>query len=224
MSCFVKSGAVAAAILMSLASQAATVYENDFNTAAPEWSGGNLVAQLFGGGYWFNDTVAGNGSVITSTSFSVAAGTAVSNAMLSLRFGAIDSWDGVGGSPGPDGFEIKVDGNTVFSGIFANASGSNSYPSTGVTVLPGTGTNFLGNSYSDAAYDLAINVGALSAGVHQITFQATGTGWQGSYDESFVLDNVRVSGTVAAVPEPETLAMFAVGLGALSLLRRRRTR
>lgn len=224
-----KQTAVVVAALASLGAQATTtIYANDFNGAVPEWSVGSHVTQLFGGGYWFNDTVSGGQSLVTQASFSVGAGTSVSGAVLNLLFGAIDTWDG-GPNFGPDTFVIKVDGNTVFSAVVENYMGTgltSVWPSGSATtvVAANAGVNFLGAGYNDSAYTLAVPIGSLTEGAHTMTFQVIGGGWQGGSDESFALDNVSITGTVTPVPEAGTAAMLAAGLCAMSLLRRRRVR
>lgn len=58
-----------------------------------------------------------------------------------------------------------------------------------------------------------------------LEFFASGAGWQGGGDESWAIDNLKISinaraGTV--VPEPASLALFVPGLAVLALLWRRK--
>lgn len=207
-----------ATLSMGAAQAATTVYENNFESSAAEWSVGSLVSLPLGGNYWSNDTVlAGGVSAATTASFQVAAGTAVSGATLSMTFGAIDSWDGVGSSYySNDTFQVRVDGRLVFSGVVANASGSSSLPATGVTTLA-SGYSFARSSWNDSVYKLDVNLGSLGAGAHTLSFQAVGGGWQGGDDESFAIDNVKVLGNVTAVPEPGTYALMLAGMGLVAL-------
>lgn len=68
------------------------------------------------------------------------------------------------------------------------------------------------------------NLGTLAAGAHTLSFVAGGSGWQGGTDESLALDDIKVTGTVVAVPEPASLAPMLAGLGTVGLVGARRRR
>jgi uncharacterized protein (TIGR03382 family) len=213
----IKLALVAVAGLTAMASADTVVFSNDFEGAAPseisiggiEGSAG-FSAHGFGNNLWRNDTF----SATTLTLTNLPAHTSLS---MKLLLGVIDSWDGIGGSPGPDAFDIRVDGQTVWSYIFASASGSTNYPEAAL----GAG-GFGWNSWNDYAYDLT-NDAELMAIPHTassvtIEFQGMGSGWQGGSDESFAIDNLEVS--VNAIPAPGAAAL--AGLAGLVGLRRRR--
>lgn len=207
-------GVVAALSLGS--SFASTVYSNDFEGSVAEWTGPGVVVPTFFNKYLSNTDA---GSAASTTTFSVGAGTAVTGASVSVLLGIVDSWDNGAIGYGPDAFLVKLDGGTVFSAVFDN------YQNLGATTAPGLtnlmyGTNIMGSSYNDAVYTLNVNLGTLSAGSHTLSFVAVGPGWQGGGDESFALDNVAVTGTVVAVPEPETYGLALAGLLAVGIARR----
>lgn len=113
----------------------------------------------------------------------------------------IDSWDGT------ELFEVRVDGQVLFSHSFQLAVGdSSSYDApSGALLSSGTNLGFSGGSYydRDRAYDLSFEP-ALRYVVHSsdtatITWSLGATSgsaaqnWQGGSDESWAIDNVRVS-------------------------------
>jgi len=71
--------------------------------------------------------------------------------------------------------------------------------------------------WGDATYHFSFTVNHSDA-----KFQTTfwGAGQQGTDDEGWGIDNVKVS--VTAVPEPETYALFLAGLGVMGAVARRR--
>lgn len=213
---------VASLGFVAAGAQATDIYSNNFEGSTSEWGGAGTLVTTLGGRYWFNDTILVNGTGFasaTTTSFTVASGTTVTGATLSLVFGAIDSWDGIGASFGPDNFTITLDNNVVFSKVFANAAGTND---SGLPA-PFLSGSIAGNgSYSDSLYNLSVSLGNLSAGTHTLSFVAGGLGWQGTFDESFAIDNVVVSGNITPVPEPSSVALMLAGLGAIGVIGSRR--
>lgn len=156
---------------------------------------------------------------------------------ISIDFLAImvNSWDGIGGSPGPDRFRLAVNGITIFDEIFATASGSSSYaPTAGVALgCSGGAVNYVGATF---LFDCAFNFAASpifdsiahSASTLTIDWTAYGPGWQGGGvfgDEALALDNINIylDGLVAA-PAPGALALVGAGLFAFGATRRRRRR
>jgi hypothetical protein len=65
----------------------------------------------------------------------------------------------------------------------------------------------------DTAYSFAAPTGTSAAGYFRLNFTAAGS----------LLDNVAISATTSAVPEPTTAALLASGLGGLALMGRRRS-
>lgn len=154
---------------------------------------------------------------------------------LEFLFAAIDSLDGTGVFPAGDFFKIVFDGATLFSESFANALPSQiqSYvPPAGVELARHVDLGFTGpgSYYTDSAYNLGAdprfaNFGH-SASSATIEFFIFGPGIQDLSDESWAMDNLRVSvstnGNGNVIPEPGSLALLGLGLSGLALLRRRK--
>ncbi len=219
------AGIVAIGLCSGLASARpdTTVFSTDFESGAPAEWGGTFNVELtqglsaFGFDRQFSRNAAAPAQPTTLTLTNLPAHDSVS---IKFLLAIIDSWDGDGGNPGPDSFNIAVDGNTVFSHTFASASGSSNYNAPAGVFL-GAG-NFGFNSWNDYVYDLGLDPTlsgiAHTASTLTIDLYASGPGWQGFDDESWGVDNVVVS--VNTVPAPGALGIAGAGL--LAGLRRRR--
>ena len=152
---------------------------------------------------------------------------------LGMLFAAIDSLDGTGSFPAGDLFKITLDGNQIFRESFANATASQiqSYiPPPGVALARRVDLGFQGpgSFFTDSAYDFSAdpqfaNI-AHAASSAVFGFLIEGAGVQSLDDESWAMDNLRVSvdSVAAPVPEPETYALMLAGLAAVGWTARRR--
>src|SRR5262245_51315718 len=192
------------------------------------YAGLGPAGDQFGGSFLRSPT----GNVVTLSLAGLPAHSAIS---LDFLFAAIDSLDGTGVFPAGDFFTVTLDGNQIFRESFANALPTQiqSYvPPPGVELARRVDLGFSGPGgfYTDSGYYLGADpvfqhlphAGSTAT----FTFEIEGPGIQPLDDESWAMDNLRVSVVPTAVPEPSTLALS--GLGALGWLahvwRRRRSR
>ena len=141
----------------------------------------------------------------------------------------INSWDSSDATPAegsPDFFYIRLDGTVLLQHTYANFSGT-------ITDLTGTDIGgglvqrgFPDDRFLDRAFDAGTFAGltvAHTASSVTVEWYAGGSGWQGGDDESFGLDNLRITANVptSPVPEPATIGLFAVALAGLVVARRR---
>ena len=198
----------------------ASVYTQDFQGAVgSEWSSTSTTSAPSDSNRKFLGEF-GDETVTLSLS-GLNAGSTYS---LAFDFLAIQSWDGSNGTYGPDYFTVAADSTTLLHETFSNAGWNQSYSAAGsgdyAYHTDADEVNTLGYSfYGDSVYKFggAINHGftfVANGSTASITF--TGGASQGLSDESWGLDNV----TVAAVPEPFSMAVL--GFGALALRRRKR--
>lgn len=144
---------------------------------------------------------------------------------LNFMLAIINTWDG---DAGPDIFNVKIDGTSIFSESFTNQGVSQSYsPPVGVQLTGSTLTNLTGAGPAvDSAYNMGLDP-LFDSIPHNsdtliIEWVSSGAGWQGypsthAYpDEYWAIDNVEV----ILIPEPATLSLLA--LGGLALRRRKR--
>jgi hypothetical protein len=219
--------AALAAVTLLTGASFAFDYSNDFeNPVGSEWS--SATTSIFNGstvlGRFSNDTA-------TLTLNGLNTGDIVT---LGFDLFILDSWDGNTG-PGPDVFNVKIDGTDVLNTTFTNVAGYiQSYPNltsagsfarqTGAddvdAAAGGTLPNgFYGNSLYKFGGSLNPSFTAVATG-STMTFSFTGSGLQGVGDESWAIDNVNVS--AAPVPEPATMLLIAAGAGGLMAARRRK--
>jgi hypothetical protein len=237
--CFISIGT-----MMTGAALAAPVlvYSTDFDVALPAeispgsatltgvqgYAGLGPVGNQFGGNFLRSAT----GNTVMLTLNGLPAHDTIS---LSFLFAAIDSLDGTGSFPAGDFFKIVFDGNTLFSESFANADPSQiqSYvPPAGVQLARHSNLGFSGPGgfYTDSAYNFGADPTfanfAHTASSVTIEFFIFGVGNQSLDDESWAMDNLRVSVTTRAgqVPEPASgllLLIAAAGMLAVSFVRRK---
>jgi hypothetical protein len=209
--------------LAGVASGQTLLYSNTFSTPGfgAEWTGTELRhtdAVNFGG---FNGRYSGSDFVVLSlrsplgpndNSVPPGPGNGI-RYTLTFDLNVIDSWDGNDTRFGPDRFITQINAVTLFDQTFANTGATQSFRG------PDVGRSHLGFSpqWQDSIYrDISISA-VLPRGVNPwFTWYASGL--QGLHDESWGIDNVRVSYEV--IPSPGVLAPGGVGL--LALARRRR--
>lgn len=216
----------------SSSAYALTIYENDFQSAVgSEWS--HTLTQntptpyLFGARSFLGEF--GNENV----SLSLSNLAAHSSVRLEFDLYLIRSWDGSSAGTafdyGDDHFKLAVSGGaTLLDETFSNGNpagqsfgplASNPYY-TGASETYSLGYEFYDgiqetSQVMDSVYRLSFNFAHDS---DMLAFDFSGYGLQSMEDESWGLDNVRVS----VVPEPATLPLLGVGLGLIAWVARKR--
>lgn len=174
-----------------------------------------------------------------SVRFSTALGGYTGQLLLEFDLYLIRTWDGSSiGTPydyGNDAFQVSLGaGPVLFNETFSNGNpagqsfgpAANNAPMTGAVETYSLGYTFwdgtMGQSYhQDAVYRLALTFTQLDPSL-QIDF--TGLGLQTIDDESWGLDNVRLTWLgipAASVPLPGILPLLGLGLIALTAVLRR---
>ena len=228
--------------LLATSSQAQTiVFSTDFDSGLPAqivpgtallegvqgYSGYGPVTAPFGGDFLRSATA----NTVTLTLNGLAPHSTIS---IDFLFAAIDSLDGTGSFPSGDYFKVTLDDTPIFRESFANATPDQvqSYvPPAGVELARHVDLGFSGPGgfYTDSAYRLGADPifqnMAHSGATAVFTFVIEGLGAQDLNDESWAMDQLRVStdGNTAPVPEPQTWALMRAGLGVLGALARRRS-
>ena len=215
------------AIATTTAAAPTQVFFSDFNGTLPTeitpgtatltgvqgYAGLGPVGNQFGGNFLRSAT----GNTVTLTLTGLPAHDTIS---LEFLFAAIDSLDGTGVFPAGDFFKIVFDGVTLFSESFANALPTQiqSYvPPAGVELARRIDLGFggPGGPFTDSAYNLGADPRfasfAHTGSTATIEFFIFGAGNQPLADESWAMDNLRVSvSTQAAIGPIPTLSEWAV--------------
>lgn len=154
----------------------------------------------FGGLLYRNATgVAGNGfqTPTTLTLTNLPAHTSLS---VEFLLAILDSWDGITGS-NVDIFGIQLDGIIIFQHYPDADLTQQSYVApTGGLLSSGTNLGFSANN--DSVYDMSLDAALRdiphTASTATLSFFAGGSNWDGGTDESWAMDNLKV--TVSSTP------------------------
>lgn len=185
------------------------VFSTNFDSGlVPELSGGGgltsvegfagigQVGNEFVGQYFRNATgVASNGvqppTVLTLTNLP-----AHTSLTIEFLFALLDTWNGIATTFESDTFVIQVDGVTVFSQFFDEDPADQSYVAPAGAQLT-SGSGIAAGPGLDNGYDMALEAGLRDIphtdSTATITFFAGGNDWDGGDDESWAMDNLRVS-------------------------------
>jgi hypothetical protein len=229
------SAVLAFGVLSSSAFASIIAYQDDFDGGQQSgpgitatWSGVTTLESVQGyAGYGNGGDVFG-GDFLRNTTLQKSTLTLTglpSHTSVSIGFllGIIDSWDGASSDGNPhtydDVFNVLLDGIPVFSHAFDEVVVGDTYtpPAGGLLVFyqqlgfdpyPGIG-------FFDSGYDLSLEP-ALQSIPHTsstltIDWFASGTGYGGSGDETWGIENLSVHlDGVAPVPEPSSIAIFGM--------------
>ncbi len=181
-------------------------------TGVQQFAGLGATGNAFGGSFLRSPTA----NTVSLHLTGLPAHTTVNVAFL---LAAIDSLDGTGSYPSGDYFHVKLDGVTIFRESLANASPSQyqSYiPSPGAQLARHQDLGFTGpgSYYTDSAYDLGLEPALQgiphSAATLTLEFVIEGQGVQDLNDESWAMDNLKLSLGNAALPPGPRLNPFKV--------------
>jgi hypothetical protein len=206
---------------------AGIIYFNDFESVVgSEWSNTSTDITPVGSrrflGQFANDD---------SVSLSLVNLPVHQSVTISFDLFVIQSWDGTSSDWGPDIWQLSLgDGTVLLSTTFSNTgeddhlqsypgsySSLEEYPAyTGAAQINTLGYEF----YGDSVYSLNFTFDHADS---SLVLKFSGFGLQDVGDESWGIDNITVSAIPAsAIPEPATIGVL--GLGALSLVRRKKIR
>lgn len=233
---------------------AVQIFFDDFNSgvAKAEFSGSaNSVVGVQGyaglgtGANTFADSFLRNadaGNPVAASTYLKLTGLPTHTSIdLNFLLAIIDSWDGNSGNVinAPDTFNVKIDGDSVFSETFDNWGKLDQgyIAPSGVALIarPGPYVDIgFNGAFPDGAYDMGLDPIfdsiAHTSSILTVEWFAGGTGWQGDWDESWAIDNVEVvlNGVVVPEPilnpEPTTIALLGIGLVGLAGAEVRRRR
>lgn len=209
----------ALAVMTGVANADVNLYSNDFESTLPGWAAGfsgpavlhreeNQYMGRFNGKYSSTDAVS---LFVANPVMSLPSGV-TQRVTLTFDLYVIDSWDGDYPGHGPDHFIVRLNGGEIFNEAFSNQNDSQTFRA------PDARFDMGWNAAPDAIYrDVSITVDALPG--QNLNYVFTSTPLTGYWDESWGIDNVRVSYTT--VPAPGVTGVAAAGLG-LAMRRRRR--
>jgi len=208
-SLILSSLAIAAGLAISTASGQTVVLSSDFDGVLPapiapgvatltgvqQFAGVGPSGNQFGGSFLRSPT----GNLVTVSLSNLPAHNWLS---IDFLFAAIDSLDGTGSYPEGDFLRVQVDGVTIFRESFANATAAQdqSYVAPfGVLLVRRQDLGFSGpgSYYTDSAYNMYLEPRfhnlAHTASSAVITFIIEGPGIQSLDDESWAMDNLRIT-------------------------------
>ena len=182
--------------------QSGLVYSTGFEGAVgTEWSTSRTASSASLGTFLGRFSDNAGSSVPGSASLTIPT-TAGSTYSLLFDFYALDQWDGTrtDHSNGPDYFDVRVNGQTLFHEFFCNSVPNNQlYQTYPEPVLPRV--DYDGDQFQDAIYrNIAVPFSASGAST-QIAFSGhLLTAYQSLDAESWGVDNVRVVAAPPVVP------------------------
>lgn len=137
---------------------------------------------------------------------------------VQFDFYAIDSWDGDGANNGPDRFEVLANGAVIFSETVAN---THTYQS--LALQPEGGRRNIGfhSGFVDSIYRNITLEFEVPSQAPKVILSWRAVGLQSLTDESWGIDNVRVSYEYRPLPAPGGLVALLGGVGILGRRRRR---
>ena len=230
-------------------SHATQVFYSDFNSGMPaEITGGGVQSvggyeglgngdNHFSGNFLRNDTGGYYGGPQQRTTLTLSGLPSHTSIDIDFLLATIDSWDGESDYCGKDYFEVGIDNSVIFYATFDNFNYQNHdltqqgfVPDSSSVILTRADADIFGpgNGWYDAAYDMSQQLSQFHniphiASTLTIEFFADGSGWQGDNDESWAIDNLKVSlNGVSAVPDVgATSWLLLSAMGILSFIRRR---
>ncbi len=193
-------------------SNATLIYSNNFEgTVGPEWSYRITDVTPVGHRRFLGQF---NNNIVSLTLNDLPTHKKIT---VSFELFIIDSWDGNNHTWGPDIWNLQVEGGpTLLYTTFSNTGSlghNQAYPGTypGSDYPAQTGAaevNTLGYTfYGDSVYDLSFT---FPHDASSLTLDFSAQGLQSISDESWGLDNVKVS--TNTVPEPSTIMLICTGL------------
>lgn len=210
--------AVAAAVALSMAglahAQSVQWFYSNFDSGQPAeltgagglepvagFAGAGNPGNVFTGNLWRNDGL----SATTLTLTNLPGHYAIS---ISFLLAFIDSWDSIDGAPAPDWFNLDIDGTNVLRITSANASGSVTYAGNQIFF----GQAGWSSVWPDRAFDMGneplIQFVPHTASTLTLRFYASGAGYQSGLDESWAIDNLKVT---VHIPSPGPAGLLFAG-------------
>jgi PEP-CTERM motif len=222
---FARSAVAALGIFAATETSAAILYQNDFETGSTAGISGvtSILTAPINSQRFLAPLAAGASSTLTVNTLGA------SSVTINFDLYTLNSLDGDGVNLccGPDFFKLTAGATTLLNQTFSAVIGwQQSYGGPGSP--GGTGsdpalTGALGYGFfgPDRTYHLSFTVAAAGP---SIAFGFFGNSDQGYPDEGFGIDNIKVTGVTAGVPEPSTWAMMLLGFAGLGFMARRRAK